>query len=155
MDERTPGPRRSHTELSLCVLRHVTKTSRAVVAAWDRALEPAGLTGLQFNILATVAACGDLNVHSLARIVGMDASTVPRAIAPLVRERWLQVRPGRDARERIIRLTSRGRAKFARAKRSWQAIQRQVVNAFGKSEWESLVTQLEHLRGAVRLRAGR
>lgn len=144
MDERA-----QNFALSLCVLRHVTKTSRKVVSAWDRALKPAGLTGMQFNILATLAGSGDLNVRSLAAIVGMDATTVPRAIAPLVREHLLAVRPGKDARERIIHLTPRGKAKFASAKSRWQTVQQSVLDSFGGSDWKSLVALLRRLRGAI------
>src|SRR5579864_217773 len=43
--------RESKLEPASCVLRHVTSTSRLIVAAFDAALSPAGLTGHQFNLL--------------------------------------------------------------------------------------------------------
>ena len=36
------------------MLRHVTRTSRAVVGAFDEALAPVGLTGGQFNVLMSL-----------------------------------------------------------------------------------------------------
>ena len=133
-------------ELSLCVLRHITSTSRTVAAAWDRALKPEKLTGLQFGLLATLANTGDLNVKCLARALGMDPSTVPRVIRPLARRRLLASRPGADARQRIIGITALGRAKFERALPCWHAVQSQVIEGFGEQRWEALITLLEDLR---------
>jgi DNA-binding MarR family transcriptional regulator len=95
--------RKSNLDPSFCVLRHVTRTSRSVVAAFDTALKPSGLTGNQFNLLMTLARMGPLNVNAVAAAVGMHPSTVPRLIAPLARRRLVRRQAGADRRARYRR----------------------------------------------------
>jgi DNA-binding MarR family transcriptional regulator len=134
---------------SSCVLRHVTRTSRAVVAAFDRALAPAHLTGHQFNLMMTLALAGDLNVHTLADQLGMDATTVPRVAAPLRRQRLIASKVGRDRRERVLTVTARGRRRLATALPLWEAQQKRVIAALGDTAWTDTRASLRALRAGV------
>src|SRR5204863_6206690 len=129
-------------QTSACVLRHVSRTSRSVVAAFDRALKPSGLTGHQFNLLMTLAEAGPMNVTALARYVGVDPTTVPRALAPLRRERLVDVRTADDRRERVVALTSEGRRRLAGAVPLWESVQQALLDSFGHGDWESLIADL-------------
>src|SRR5437763_1691190 len=120
---------------STCVLRHVTRTSRAIVAAFDRALAPAHLTGHQFNLMMTLALAGDMPVGHLAEHLGMDATTVPRVAAPLRRDRLVTATAGHDRRQRVLTLTARGRRRLAQAVPLWEAQQRRVIAAVGAGAW--------------------
>jgi DNA-binding MarR family transcriptional regulator len=131
---------------STCVLRHVTRTSRAVVAAFDRALEPARLTGHQFNLMMTLALAGNLNVRSLADHLGMDPTTVPRVAAPLRRQRLIASTVGADRRERMLTVTASGRRRLAAAVPLWEAQQRRVIAALGESAWSDTRARLRALR---------
>ena len=141
--------RRCKLNPSSCVLRHVTRTSRAVVAAFDRALEPARLTGHQFNLLMTLALAGDLNVRTLADQLGMDPTTVPRAAAPLRRQGLVASRIGRDRRERVLTVTARGRRRLAAALPLWEAEQRRVIAVLGPSAWSDTRASLRALRAGA------
>ena len=77
MDSR---PSSAALSTDACILRHVSRVSRAVVAAYDPALAPFGLTGHQFNLMTTLAETGPMTVGALADKLGIDASGVPRAI---------------------------------------------------------------------------
>jgi DNA-binding MarR family transcriptional regulator len=132
-----------------CVLHHISRTSRAVVAAYGDALKPSRVTGQQFNVLMSLAQAGPLSVNRLARLVGMDATTVPRAIRPLVRRRFVAVRSSVDRRERIIAITAAGRRRLAAAVPHWEAVQRRVVRAIGVREWRAFMTDLRTLRRAL------
>jgi len=141
--------RRCKLHPSSCVLRHVTRTSRAVVAAFDRALVPARLTGHQFNLMMTLALAGDLNVHTLADQLGMDATTVPRVAAPLRRQRLIASKVGHDRRERVLTVTARGRRRLAAALPLWEAQQKRVVAALGATAWTDTRTSLRALRAGA------
>jgi DNA-binding MarR family transcriptional regulator len=132
-----------------CVLRHVTRTSRAIVSAFDRALAPAHLTGHQFNLMMTLALAGDLNVRSLANHLGMDATTVPRVAAPLHRQRLIAARVGRDRRERLLTVTAKGRRRLAAALPLWEAQQKRVIANMGPSAWNGMRAQLRALRAGA------
>jgi len=132
-----------------CVLHHISRTSRAVVATYGEALKPSGLTGLQFNVLMSVAQAGPLTVNGLAKVVGMDPTTVPRAIRPLVRRRLIALHASADRRERIIGVTAAGRRRLATAVPRWDRVQRRVVRSIGARQWRALISDLRALRRAL------
>ena len=134
---------------STCVLHHISRTSRAVVSAFGDALKPSGLTGQQFNVLMSLAQAGPLTVNRLARLVGMDATTVPRALAPLRRRRLVGARASGDRRERVIFVTPAGRRRLAAAVPMWNAVQRRVVGVIGSREWDALMADLRAVRRAL------
>jgi DNA-binding MarR family transcriptional regulator len=88
-------------------------------------------------------------VNRLARLVGMDPTTVPRALAPLRRRRFVGVRTSADRRERIIQVTAAGRRRLAAAVPRWEAVQRRVVRAIGARAWQTLAADLRALRHAL------
>ena len=135
-----------------CVLRHVTRTSRAVVGAFDEALAPVGLTGGQFNVLMSLEQDGPLTVNALARHVGADPTTIPRALRPLKLARLVTSRAGADRREQVISVTAAGRRRLAVARRRWTVVQRRIVDAIGHPAWIALTRSLGSIRHAARAR---
>lgn len=134
---------------SECVLRHVTRTARAVVSAYDAALKETGLTGNQFNVLMTLREMNALTVGELASAVGMDPSTVPRMIEPLAAQGWMKIEAGADKRKRFLSLTRTGRRKIDAAERRWRVIQSGVTQQFGTSDWRDMMIGLHRLRSAA------
>ena len=145
--------RKGNVDPSFCALRHVTRTSRSIVAAFDAGLKPTGLTGNQFNLLMTLGRMGPLNVNAVAAAVGMHPSTVPRLIAPLARRRLVRTRAGADRRERLITVTESGRRKLMAAYPYWAAMQRQVVANLGDEGWVAAMRMLQQVRKSVDDRA--
>jgi DNA-binding MarR family transcriptional regulator len=135
---------------AFCILRHVTRTSRIVVSAFDTALSPVGLTGHQFNLLVTLARSGPLNVNSLAAAVGMHPSTTPRLIAPLARRGLVRGRAGIDRRERLMFVTKKGCALLLRAFPKWAEVQSRIVSQLGDQEWLSEIDVLRNIRKSLR-----
>jgi DNA-binding MarR family transcriptional regulator len=132
-----------------CVLRHVARASRAVVAAYDPALARFGLTGHQFNLMMTLGNMGPLTVGALAETLGMDASGVPRAVRPLADEGLVSIERGKDRRQRLLSLTRTGRNLLDRATPAWQRVQAELVDAIGAGRWTSLMGDLRTLRRAA------
>ena len=132
-----------------CVLRHVARASRAVVSAYDPALAPYGLTGHQFNLMMTLGQLGPVTVGALAEALGMDASGVPRAIRPLAEEGFITVERGTDRRQRVLSLTTSGRARLDRATPAWSRVQAELVEAIGENRWISMIDELRVVRRAA------
>lgn len=132
-----------------CILRHVARTSRAVVAAYDPALAPFGLTGHQFNLMTTLANIGPMTVGALADTLGMDASGVPRAIRPLSDENLVAVERGQDRRQRVLSLTPTGRAKLDKATPAWTKVQAELIGTIGANRWVALMSELRIVRKAA------
>ena len=132
-----------------CVLRHVSRVSRAVVSAFDPALAPLGLTGHQFNLMMTLGQLGPMTVGNLADVLGMDASGVPREIRPLADADLVSVERGADRRQRVLSLTTAGKALLDRATPQWLKVQTELVEAVGANRWSSLMNELRVLRRAA------
>lgn len=132
-----------------CVLRHVAKTSRAVIAAFDPAFAPIGLTGHQFNLMTTLNNNGELSVGALAGALGMDASGIPRAIKPLVSQDLVQVERGSDRRQRVLSLTDAGRQRIDEATEVWRKVQTELMDTIGAERWITLIDDLRDIRNAA------
>jgi DNA-binding MarR family transcriptional regulator len=143
------GDQASALSPDACILRHVARTSRAVVAAYDPALADFGLTGHQFNLMMTLGNMGPMTVGALADTLGMDASGVPRAIRPLTDEGLISVERGEDRRQRLLSLTKAGRTLLDRATPAWQRVQAELIDAIGAGRWTSLMSDLRTLRRAA------
>lgn len=140
---------------SFCMFRHITRTARAVSGIYDVALTHAGMSGHQFNLLMTLLRVGPCTVGKIASIVGMDPTSVPRAVGPLVERSWLSVRPGKDRREKIIKITALGRKRLMKAVPSWERAQSSMLDELGVKNWEKLMTELAKLRQCAAKCAGR
>lgn len=145
---------RTGLDPACCVLRQVTRTSRMVVAAFDAALEPVGVTAHQFTVLVALAYGGPMNVSELAHTVGMHPSTTPRKLAPLARRGLVRIRHGEDRRQRLIALTARGIAALKRAFPLWAEIQRDILQHLGPGAWPPIMQSLSAIRAALNSRAG-
>lgn len=132
-----------------CVLRHVSRTSRAVVAAYDPALAAHGLTGHQYNLMTTLQQKGPLTVGGLAESLGMDASGVPRAIRPLTDQGLIAVTPGEDRRRRMLSITDAGAQRITAATPAWEKVQSELMTAIGADTWRTLAESLRAVRDAA------
>jgi DNA-binding MarR family transcriptional regulator len=116
---------------------------------FDQALKPIGLTGHQFNLLMSLVQDGPMTVNGLARHIGVDPSTVPRALVALKRNRLVAVGVGKDRRQRVIAVTATGRRRLDTALPRWEAVQRSLLESVGEAAWDSLIADLRKIRRAV------
>lgn len=148
-DDDAPPGKLAPLAPDACVLRHVVRASRAVVAAYDPALSPFGLTGHQFNLMMSLRQSGPLTVGALAATLGMDASGVPRAVKPLAEAGLVEVNRGSDRRQRVLNLTPNGLARLKRAEPAWARVQAELVGKIGGDAWTALMAELRTLRRAA------
>lgn len=128
-----------------CVCTTLRMAARSVSRLYDRALSPAGLRATGFAILSVLAAEGPLPVNGLAGNLAMDRTTCTREVAPLVREGLVEIAPGPDRRQRILRLTALGERKLSRANIAWEQVQQSVADEFGDASVHDLLASLRRL----------
>ena len=93
--------------------------------------------------LAEAGAAG-LAIRSVARRMGMDASTLTRNLRLLVEQGWAVQGPGQDARSRLIEITPSGRALHAQARRHWKRAQLAMNEALGDERVIALHALVDH-----------
>jgi len=75
-------------------------------------LRKAGLEITQFGLLTALATTGEANQKRLSAGFAMDSTTLTRTLGLMRRQGWVRVRPGKDRRERLFRLTQAASEKW-------------------------------------------
>ena len=132
------SPDTARTPIRGCTHFKLRQLLRAVARVYDAEIGKAGIKGTQYSLLAHVAGLGPVQPTELARQLGMDASTLSRNLRPLIDAGWLVLGPGRDARSRLITMTTSGEAKRVEARRHWKHAQTALVARLGAAQVQAL-----------------
>ena len=125
------APSRAATGPSGCTNFKLRQLLRAVARHYDVHFARAGIKGTQFSLLTAVIAAEPVQPTELARVMGLDASTLTRNLHVMIEQGWVVQGPGANARSRSIRTTEAGRAKQAEARRHWKRAQLELNERFG------------------------
>jgi DNA-binding MarR family transcriptional regulator len=125
-------------ETTQCLCLASRRAARAITRQFDRALRVHAIKATQFTLLAALELKGPLSIGELAELIGVDRTTLTRNLA-VAHERWLvDIRLGRDARSRIVSITTSGRHTIKRALPAWRRVQGELTGAIGKGAADGL-----------------
>jgi DNA-binding MarR family transcriptional regulator len=131
---------------SPCICATLRRATRAVTAAYDAALAPAGLRITQFGVLRWLARVGPLPVTRLAADAALDRSTMGRNLNPLERRGLVRIEVGNvDQRERVVYLTAAGEAAIEAALPHWRKAQERIAALVRPSAIGELAERLDAL----------
>jgi DNA-binding MarR family transcriptional regulator len=136
------------------MIGHLLRTCQQLhVAIWSD-IFPAGLTSPQFAVLHALAHEGELNQTTLRSRARLDRSTAADVIRRLVARRLVsQVKDPADARRRVVRLTTAGRAVYVDATERARQVNEAMLHGLDttqRTELVSLLTSLlDHHRGLL------
>lgn len=82
----------------------------------------------------------------VAEELEMDRSSLYRALGPMVRDNWVAITSGIDARSCSAVITRKGLTLLKKAGEQWENVQIRVVERFGHREWAAFVANIEKLR---------
>lgn len=116
----------------VCACANLRRATRAITQIYDDALRPSGLRITQLSLLKALEIAGELGQGRLGVVMGIDTTTLTRALAPLRKQGLLEIRPGKDRRERRLTLTPKGRAKVTALMPLWEGAQDRVKHFLGK-----------------------
>jgi DNA-binding MarR family transcriptional regulator len=102
-------------------LRHVLETMDGAVADVYRDLGLPGFRPRYTPIVRLLASVGPRSIRDLARATFVTHSAASQTVAQLAREGYVELRPGRDARQRIVHLTDAGRSVLPILDAEWTA----------------------------------
>ena len=119
-----------------CLCLHVQRAARALARRFDDALRPVGLTNGQFSLMMSLNRPTPPPMKPVAELLAMDQTTLTAALKPLQRKGWIEIiiNPN-DRRERLLQLTTEGKAILAAAVPIWkathEAIEKQLMGGNG------------------------
>lgn len=125
-----------------CTCFNLRRTARLMAQAYDRALQPSGLTSTQFVLLAVTSFEGPISITALADQLGTDRTTLTRNLSLVERQGLVRREAGEDARVRNIVLTAKGRQAIDAALPYWHKAQGRVIELLGRERFGNLLGEL-------------
>ena len=131
--------------LDSCACHRVRTAARAVTRAYDDALRPVGLRATQLSVLVAAAADDALSITALAKLMGMDRSTLARNLRPLETEGLIAVGDEGWRRSRALTITKKGRSRLQEALPLWEKAQQALQRKLGDRRWDLIRRDLDDL----------
>jgi DNA-binding MarR family transcriptional regulator len=130
----------------ICSCSAVRQAARHLTRLYDDALAPLDLSVNQYSIMSKLSRFGPQTIQDLADLLVMDRSTLGHLLRPLERQGLLTIHIAEtDKRERVVALTTAGKAHVQKAKRLWARAERAFQRAFGADRALSLRTVLKQV----------
>jgi DNA-binding MarR family transcriptional regulator len=138
---RIDAPRRQPADALFalpCACQNLRRLTRVITRIYDQELRKAGLEATQFGLLTALAATGEANQKRLSAGFAMDSTTLTRTLGLLRKQGWVQVKRGKDRRERLFSLTRAGQRQMAEAQPYWESAEQRVRHGLGDSGWKQM-----------------
>ena len=116
-----------------CFLQRARVAARAVTRFYDEQLRSTGLRATQANVLAMIAAKGELSISALSEEMGMDRTTLTRNLRPLEQRKLIALSPEGRHRTRLVRLTPTGVAALGQIAAQWELAQSALERSLGEA----------------------
>ena len=124
----------------------IRSAARHVTQFYDQFLAPAGVRSTQYAILAKLEREGPLLIHTLAKALVMDRTTLGRNILPLERDGSIRIEAApSDRRAKQLYLTGSGAKRLKTARRGWTEAQARFETGVGPAR----AAELRALLGSV------
>ncbi len=119
----------------LCMCLALQRATRIVARHYDEALRPAHLTNGQFSLLMALNREEPPNLADVARLLGMDRTTLTADLKPLARRGLVKIAVDpADRRSRRLHLTRQGRTALRKALPLWKTAQADLARQTKNSE---------------------
>jgi len=124
----------------ICLGQSIRKADRVISQLYNEYLAPVGLRNTQFSILRALALLGDgITAVQIRDALVMDQTTISRALKPLMRDGYIDVREGANKREKALSLSTSGKALYEEALIPWNQAQKLVRKKLGKEHTDGLI----------------
>lgn len=130
---------------TICHWNRLRRATRAVTRLYDEALQGTDLTVTQFSLMRSISRLDSPYISSLAEATGLERSTLGRNLRPLEKAGLVQFSQGDDARQRVVKLSRKGRKTLEDAVPQWQMAQDQMATILTDKQ----LAELEVLLDAV------
>ena len=121
-----------------CACQNLRRLTRLVTRVYDQELRKAGLEITQFGLLTALATTGEANQKRLSAGFAMDSTTLTRTLGLLRKQGWIQVKRGKDKRERRFSLTRAGKRQMAEAQPYWESAEQRLRQQLGNAGWKHM-----------------
>jgi DNA-binding MarR family transcriptional regulator len=114
-----------------CLCTGLRQAAHTMTEIYDRALAPSGLKITMFRVIRRLSETKQPTISELAKIVGLDRSSLGRNLKVLEREKLVIFAGGDDERSKVVQLTNEGKKALSAALPLWRTVQQQMKSALG------------------------
>jgi DNA-binding MarR family transcriptional regulator len=125
-------------ECADCLCLASRRAARAITRSFEKHLRPYGIRATQFSLLVNLELRGPLPIGELAEVLSADRTTLTRNLALIEEQGLVRIRPGDDARARVVTITPKGRAAIIRSFPAWRDAQSEMSKSMGQTAADSL-----------------
>ncbi len=120
----------------VCTCTPLRRLTRTMTLLYDHHLQPNELTITQYSLISRIGRLGPIANILLAADMGMDRSTLSRALKPLMAAGWVETvdlpeEALLDKRSFALQLTAAGRIKLEEARPNWRRAQDEIDRQLG------------------------
>ena len=128
-----------------CACTTTKKLSRVLGRIYDDALAGSSINITQLAVIRCISRREGEPLARVAHELEMDRTSLYRAITPMVRDGWIVVTSGADARSRSAKVSKKGKQIMMKAARGWDDLQGRLIKGFGASQYSALMAELNRL----------
>jgi DNA-binding MarR family transcriptional regulator len=121
-----------------CLCLASRRAARTITRAFDHELRAFGIRSTQFSLLSLLELKGPQSIGDLAESLGADRTTLTRNLALLEKQSLIKIRPGDDARARIVSIMPKGKSTVAHSFPAWRKAQMAMTASLGGEMVKSL-----------------
>jgi DNA-binding MarR family transcriptional regulator len=121
-----------------CINFGMRKANRVLNQIYNGQLAKCGLKVGQYSILRALKELKESSNRDLQDILVIDQTTLTRGLKPLIRDGYIQSRPGADQRVKLLCLSPQGKDLYKEATKQWRVAQDQVASRLGEVTIEQL-----------------
>lgn len=114
-----------------CLCTGLRQAAHTMTEIYDEALALSGLKITMFRVIRRLSEADEPTISELAKIVGLDRSSLGRNLKVLERDRLVTFVGGTDERSKVVRLTSKGRKALETALPLWRGVQKRMKSILG------------------------
>ncbi|HET7639512.1 MAG TPA: MarR family transcriptional regulator [Ktedonobacteraceae bacterium] len=133
-----------------CICLNLRRATQVVTQYYDGLLAPSGLKLTQFSLLQQIRLREPVSITELARVTGLDRTTMGKNLQLLARRDLISLSLGEDRRERIAQMTSEGRQALKMAYPLWKNAQATMTATLGEEQLGKFMSLLSGLEEAIR-----
>jgi len=117
-----------YRQLLGCKCLKMRMASRIATQFYDKKLKPIKIKITQFTILSIIASNNNKTVSSLSSELLMDRTTLTRSLDILIKQKLIKNIKSKDARERIVELTTQGHVILEQAIPLWKEAEEEIFD---------------------------
>ena len=121
------------------------RAARITTRNFDRHFKPSGLQATQFTVLAVLIGRMEMGVTEMSEWLAIERTGLLRNLRVLEARGLIDIRPGKDKRQRRVSLTRKGRAAAIEALPLWRKAQEQALRSLPGDGRQSFLSMVQAL----------